>query len=111
MSRIRFLISIVIAVASLVGIILGTLGMAVLFAVDLPGLNTLSASARQSFVIWCFVALLVSWILFFIERRAMVGELQARLYRQRDLQTALDGLSDTSLRGRQYSFCWYAVCG
>lgn len=93
MTRIRMIVSVVLAVASLLGIILGTLGLAVLFSVDLPGLTTLPESMRTSFVIWTFVVLLVSWILFFLERRAMVGELQSRLAESRDLQSAVDGLS------------------
>jgi hypothetical protein len=99
MSRIRLVVSTVVAVSSLVGIVLGALGLAVLFAADLPGLVLLPPSSRTAFVAFAFVALLVSWMLFYLERRAAVGELEARLRRSRDLQGAIDGLSTLRSEG------------
>jgi len=93
MERTRLLVATVIAIASLIGIVLGALGLAVLFSVDLPGLAVLPPGSRSAFVAFSFAALLVSWVLFFLERRATVGQLQVRLTRSRDLQTAVDGLS------------------
>jgi len=93
MTRMRLVISIAIAVASLFGIVIGTLGLAVLFSVDLPTLLTVPAAARNSFILWSFIALLVSWILFFLERTAMISELRIRLDARRELQLALDGLA------------------
>jgi len=99
MSRIRLLIHIVLAVASLMGLVLGTLGFSILFSVDLPGILDISERSRQLFVIWSFIVLLVSWILFYLERMATIGELRIRLTRKRDLQKALDGLAKLRSEG------------
>jgi heme exporter protein D len=69
----------------------------------------LPQDARGSFVVWSFLALLVSWLLFFIERRATLVDLQARLRRTRDLQVALDGLSELRSEGVNTSFVPHAA--
>ena len=99
MSRIRLTVSIAIATASLVGILVGTLGTAVLFSVDLPGLMSLSQGPRVTFVVSTFAVLLVTWILFYLERNALVQELKTRLDRTRGLQDAVDGLSKLRSEG------------
>lgn len=99
MGRVRLVVSGAVAVASLVGVLLGALGLALLFSVDLPGLVPLSEGTRRSFVLWTSFALVVSWLIFFFERKAMIGQLQARLDRRQGLQAAINGLSDLRSRG------------
>ena len=99
MSKIRLFIHIVLAVISLVGLVLGTLGLSIMFSVDLPGLMKLSERSRQLFVFWSFVVLLISWIFFYIERFSTIRELKIRLLRKRNLQSALDGLSSLRSEG------------
>ena len=96
---IRTIIYIAAAAGSLIGIVLGTLGLAVLFSVDLPGLALVPDSARRTFVFVTFGVLILSWVLFFLERRARVGELEIRLSRRRKLQDAIDELSTLRSEG------------
>jgi hypothetical protein len=93
MSRTRSVVSVAIAAASLVGILVGTLGTAVLFSVDLPGLTSLAQRTRVTFVIATLAVLLITWVLFYLERNALIEELRTRLARARGLQDAVDGLS------------------
>lgn len=92
MSR-RILISFFVAIFSIVGIGFGTLGIALLFSVDLPDLQNLSVRTRSLFVFLFLVVFLISWLLFYFEKKAEVGELKARLDKKRGLQISIDELA------------------
>lgn len=99
MNKIKTIISIFTAIGSLIGLILGTLGLSVLFSVDLPGLTILPSSSRRLFIIWTFIILFLTWVLFYLDRRSVIADLQIRLKRQRDLQKSIDELSKLRSEG------------